>query len=109
MVFYFTCEYKDPGGEPYIVYMGADKYENEGLIEWGQTRDVWFHVDGLSSAHVYLRLPLAAAQDAGVRCDAGSSQGGPSGFLAPASLGPPRVRLAGGDEPHAGRVVVRTI
>ena len=38
MVFYFTCEYKDPGGEPYIVYMGADKYENEGLIEWGQTR-----------------------------------------------------------------------
>ena len=68
MVFYFTCEYKDPGGEPYIVYMGADKYENEGLIEWGQTRDVWFHVDGLSSAHVYLRLPLAAAQDAGVRC-----------------------------------------
>ena len=68
MVFYFTCEYKDPGGEPYIVYMGADKYENEGLIEWGQTRDVWFHVDGVSSAHVYLRLPLAAAQDAGVRC-----------------------------------------
>ena len=68
MVFYFTCEYKDPGGEPYIVYMGADKYENEGLIEWGQTRDVWFHVDGLSSAHVYLRLPLAAAQDAGTRC-----------------------------------------
>ena len=55
MVFYFTCEYKDPGGEPYIVYMGADKYENEGLIEWGQTRDVWFHVDNLSSAHVYLR------------------------------------------------------
>ena len=44
--------------------MGADKYENEGLFEWGQTRDVWFHVDGLSSAHVYLRLPLAAAQDA---------------------------------------------
>ena len=64
MVFYFTCEYKDPGGEPYIVYMGADKYENEGLIEWGQTRDVWFHVDGLSSAHVYLRLPLAAARQA---------------------------------------------
>jgi len=68
MVLYFTCEYRDPGGEEYIVYMGADKYENENLIEWGQTRDVWFHVDGLSSAHVYLRLPLAAAQDAGDRC-----------------------------------------
>jgi len=36
--------------------MGRDKYENEELIRWGWPEDVWFHVDKLSSAHVYLRL-----------------------------------------------------
>jgi len=36
--------------------MGKDKYENEDLIAHGQPEDVWFHVDDLSSAHVYLRL-----------------------------------------------------
>lgn len=36
--------------------MGKDKYENEDLIAYGQPEDVWFHVDDLSSAHVYLRL-----------------------------------------------------
>ena len=36
--------------------MGADKYENEKLIRWGWSCDIWFHVDDLSSAHVYLRL-----------------------------------------------------
>ncbi|CAB4065704.1 Coiled-coil domain-containing protein 25 homolog,Coiled-coil domain-containing protein 25 [Lepeophtheirus salmonis] len=29
---------------------------NEYLIKWGWPEDVWFHVDKLSSAHVYLRL-----------------------------------------------------
>ena len=43
--------------------MGADKFENESLIEWGHNTDVWFHVDKLSSAHVYLRLPIEAAPD----------------------------------------------
>lgn len=37
--------------------MGEDKYENEKLIEYGFPEDVWFHVDELSSAHVYVRLP----------------------------------------------------
>ena len=37
--------------------MGKDKFENEDLIKWGLPHDLWFHVDGLSSAHVYLRLP----------------------------------------------------
>ena len=37
--------------------MGRDKFENEDLIKWGLPTDIWFHVDGLSSAHVYLRLP----------------------------------------------------
>jgi len=52
MVFYFTCS--DPR---FIVYMGKDKFENEKLIEWGWPEDLWFHVDSLSSAHVYLRSP----------------------------------------------------
>lgn len=29
---------------------------DEELIRWGWPEDVWFHVDKLSSAHVYLRL-----------------------------------------------------
>jgi predicted ribosome quality control (RQC) complex YloA/Tae2 family protein len=36
--------------------MGKDKYENEELIKYGLPIDIWFHVDNLSSAHVYLRL-----------------------------------------------------
>jgi len=41
---------------PYNLYVGIDKNENEDLIRWGWPEDVWFHVDKLSSAHVYLRL-----------------------------------------------------
>nr|XP_055204261.1 coiled-coil domain-containing protein 25 isoform X1 [Gorilla gorilla gorilla] len=40
----------------YTIYMGKDKYENEDLIKHGWPEDIWFHVDKLSSAHVYLRL-----------------------------------------------------
>ena len=29
---------------------------DEELIRWGWPEDVWFHVDKVSSAHVYLRL-----------------------------------------------------
>jgi hypothetical protein len=36
--------------------MGKDKYENEDLLKFGFPEDIWFHVDDLSSAHVYLRL-----------------------------------------------------
>ena len=36
--------------------MGKDKFENEDLIAYGLPEDVWFHVEGESSAHVYLRL-----------------------------------------------------
>jgi hypothetical protein len=42
--------------EGYVMYMGEDKYENEDLIKYGLPEDFWFHVDDLSSAHVYLRL-----------------------------------------------------
>jgi len=38
------------------MYMGKDKFENEDLIKYGWPEDVWFHVDNLSSAHVYVRL-----------------------------------------------------
>lgn len=37
--------------------MGKDKFENEELIKYGWREDIWFHVEGLSSAHVYLRPP----------------------------------------------------
>jgi hypothetical protein len=39
------------------VYVGRDKMENEILLKYGFPEDVWFHVDNLSSAHVYLRFP----------------------------------------------------
>ena len=52
MVFYFTCS-----DARYTIYMGRDKYENEHLIKYGWPEDLWFHVDKMSSAHVYLRLP----------------------------------------------------
>ncbi|KAL4423216.1 hypothetical protein ABPG77_000008 [Micractinium sp. CCAP 211/92] len=57
MVFYFTPRGHGPGPEDWLLYMGADKYENEDLIKYSLPHDVWFHVDNLSSAHVYLRLP----------------------------------------------------
>lgn len=53
MVFFFTCDIVSPA---YTLYMGFDKNENEELIRWGFPEDVWFHVDKVSSAHVYLRL-----------------------------------------------------
>jgi hypothetical protein len=42
--------------EQYTLYMGRDKLENEDLIKFGWPLDVWWHVDNLSSAHVYLRM-----------------------------------------------------
>jgi len=60
MVFYFTST---SGGEDFTIYMGKDKYENEDLIKYGLPEDVWFHVDDLSSAHVYLRMKPGMALD----------------------------------------------
>jgi predicted ribosome quality control (RQC) complex YloA/Tae2 family protein len=53
MVYYFTSTTVDP---PAFIYVGKDKVENEDLIKFGWDEDVWFHVDNLSSAHVYLRM-----------------------------------------------------
>ncbi|KAE8397566.1 hypothetical protein BDV37DRAFT_265419 [Aspergillus pseudonomiae] len=53
MVYYFTSNVVEPSA---FIYVGKDKFENEDLIKYGLEKDVWFHVDNLSSAHVYLRL-----------------------------------------------------
>lgn len=55
MVFYFESRHQ--GLPIFQLYMGSDKEENELLIRNGWDCDVWFHVDNLSSAHVYVRLP----------------------------------------------------
>ncbi|CAG8885746.1 unnamed protein product [Penicillium egyptiacum] len=72
MVFYFTSTVVEPSA---FIYVGKDKFESmplghprgmnlltmlsdEDLIKYGLDNDVWvsFHVDNLSSAHVYVRL-----------------------------------------------------
>ncbi|KAM0722962.1 hypothetical protein Q7P37_001160 [Cladosporium fusiforme] len=53
MVFYFTSNVVKPAA---YIYVGKDKVENEDLIAHGWPEDVWFHVDNLSSAHIYLRM-----------------------------------------------------
>ncbi|KAJ6131018.1 hypothetical protein N7523_001478 [Penicillium sp. IBT 18751x] len=57
MVYYFTSNVVSPSA---FLYVGKDKFENEDLIQFGLESDVWvgflFHVDNLSSAHVYVRL-----------------------------------------------------
>lgn len=53
MVFYFKAR---PEVGDYTIFMGLDKHENEELIKYGFQEDIWFHVDKMSSAHVYLRM-----------------------------------------------------
>jgi len=60
MVFHFTSDVVSPSVK---LFMGLDKYENEDLIKWGWPEDVWFHVDNVSSAHVYLRLQKGQTLD----------------------------------------------
>nr|CAI5861162.1 unnamed protein product [Callosobruchus analis] len=81
MVFYFESTVVAP---PAVLFMGVDKNENEDLIKWGWPEDVWFHVDKVSSAHVYLRLrpgqtlddiPSAVLEDAAQLVKANSIMG----------------------------------
>ncbi|KZP13930.1 cytoplasmic protein [Athelia psychrophila] len=60
MVLFFTSTVVDP---PAFLYMGKDKVENEDLIRYAWPQDIWFHVDKLSSAHVYLRMPESMTWD----------------------------------------------
>lgn len=52
MVFFYTSK----ACPDVVIYMGKDKTENEDLIEYSFPKDVWFHVDNYSSAHVYVRI-----------------------------------------------------
>ncbi|KIP02716.1 hypothetical protein PHLGIDRAFT_111770 [Phlebiopsis gigantea 11061_1 CR5-6] len=61
MVLFFQSVAHEP---PVVIYMGKDKVENEDLIKYAWPQDIWFHVDKLSSAHVYLRLPAGMAWEA---------------------------------------------
>ncbi|CAK9136404.1 unnamed protein product [Ilex paraguariensis] len=60
MVFYFKAR---PEAGDYVIFMGLDKYENEELIKYGFPEDIWFHVDKMSSAHVYVRLHKGQTMD----------------------------------------------
>lgn len=44
---------------PRVLYMGKDKHENVPLIEHSHPKNLWFHVDNHSSAHVYLQTTEA--------------------------------------------------
>jgi predicted ribosome quality control (RQC) complex YloA/Tae2 family protein len=81
MVFFFKSTECHPAAE---MYMGKDKFENEELIKWATGHDFWFHVDDLSSAHVYLKpldgwsldtIPKAVLQDCAQLTKANSIQG----------------------------------
>lgn len=50
-------------------YVGRDKHENEFLIKYGWPGDIWFHVDSLSSAHVYFRVTSEKAPVNGIHLD----------------------------------------
>jgi len=61
MVYYFTSNAVSPEAQ---IYVGKDKFENEELIKYGLEEDVWFHVDKLSSAHIYVRMNEGESWDA---------------------------------------------
>lgn len=46
----------DDASSEHIIYMGKDKYENDPLIRKSHPKNLWFHVDKHSSAHLYLQL-----------------------------------------------------
>ncbi|PQE30368.1 coiled-coil domain-containing 25 protein [Rutstroemia sp. NJR-2017a WRK4] len=82
MVYYYTSNTVSPAA---FVYAGKDKFENEDLIKYGLEEDVWFHVDKLSSAHIYLRMnegdswesiPEALLMDCAQLTKANSIEGG---------------------------------
>lgn len=50
--FLYNCEILSFFG----FYFFFPQLLDEDLIKWGWPEDVWFHVDNVSSAHVYLRL-----------------------------------------------------
>ncbi|KAJ7599891.1 cytoplasmic protein [Mycena floridula] len=72
MVLFFTST---ATGAPVTLYMGRDKVENEELIRYAWPQDIWFHVDKLSSAHVYLAIPEKLLEDCAQLVKANSIEG----------------------------------
>ncbi|KAG0724325.1 Coiled-coil domain-containing protein 25 [Chionoecetes opilio] len=69
---------------PATLLMGSDKHENDHLLAQATDRLVFFHVDALPSAHVYLQLepgqalrdvPHVLLNDAAQLCKANSAKG----------------------------------
>lgn len=63
MVYFFTAksslDIDDFGlgdASEHTIYMGKDKIENDPLIRKSHPKNLWFHVDKHSSAHLYLKL-----------------------------------------------------
>lgn len=57
MVYYFKATIPDDFEDKvYNIYMGRDKIENDPLIKYSHPKNLWFHVDKHSSAHLYLEL-----------------------------------------------------
>ena len=55
----FSADEEDVGPQQTIehtIFMGKDKFENDHLLKHSHPKNIWFHVDNLSSAHVYLQL-----------------------------------------------------
>jgi hypothetical protein len=83
-------------------HQGRDKHENENLIAHALPHDIWFHVEDMSSAHVYLRPPaslfppaVVASAKPGKGADTAaapspSGRGGASGEESPPSPPLPR-------------------
>lgn len=63
MVYFFKAAIKsdldefalDDGSEC-VIYMGRDKVENDTLLKKSHPKNIWFHVDKHSSAHLYIQL-----------------------------------------------------
>lgn len=59
MVYYFKAKVSgDFEDQEYDIYMGKDKIENDPLIKHSNPKNLWFHVDKHSSAHIYIDLTM---------------------------------------------------
>ena len=82
---------------------GRDKHENENLIAHALPHDIWFHVEDMSSAHVYLRPPASLCPAVVASAKPGKGSGGGGGGSGSgaggndASFPSPSGRQGGGD------------
>jgi hypothetical protein len=45
------------------LFYGENSHENDTLLTYAHPEDVWFHVEQLSSAHVYVRMPILSIEE----------------------------------------------